>query len=1366
MASQQSAQSDAPFPIVGIAASAGGLEAFTDLLSHLPPNTGMAFVLVQHLSPDHESLLCQILSRITALPVHEAQDGMGVEPDRVYVIPPNTQMTLSDGMLHLAPRQRTQGRYMPGDVFFKSLAAECKNKAIAVVLSGTDGDGAQGLKTVKVAGGVTFAQCDASAKFDSMPSTAVATGYVDFVLPPQAIAAELVNLSQNPFVIGSQQVEVAIKTPDSENDALSTIFALLRTTTGVDFTYYKPTTLNRRLQRRMLLYKLESLDDYVQYLQAHPDEVQGLYEEILIHVTSFFRDPEVFEQLKEQVFPVISREKASNEPIRIWVAGCSTGEEVYSIAICLLEFFKNRATVPPIQIFATDISEAAIARARSGLFLENQMEGVSQERRDRFFVPVPGGGYQIISTVRELCVFARHNLGGDPPFSNLDLISCRNVLIYLSDILQERILSLFHYSLNLTGFLLLGPSESVKASSDFFTVVDETSKFFTRKVNLNRPLFSFATNIYPTIAIEARQKIIQNITVNFDLAREVDQLISNRYAPLSVVVDDQMNILQVRGDTDPYLKLPSGTTDLNLLQMTREGLATALRTAIYEAQNQMISVRQERIQIEDERSLILNLEVTPFQSANTNALCFLVVFEATPTANQSNLLVSENLQPADLESEIVQLRQALAAATQKELSVQANLQAVIQEHNYLNQNLRVANEEILSSNEELQSTNEELQTAKEELQATNEELNTTNEELRNRNLQQKHDNSDLNNFIGSISIPIVMLTNDLRIRRFTPTARGLFNFIATDVGRPFSDLRAEFDVRYLEPMILEVLETLNAKEQDIQTHSGHWYTLYIRPYRTTDNQIDGVTMVFLDIDTLKRNAAVLEATRNYAETIVETVQTPLIVLDADLRINTANRSFHELFQTSSLASLQCSLFELGNRQFDLPQLRSLLGEVLLHDQPIQNVEIAHHFDQIGDKTLLFSACKLQQESRTDLILLVIEDITERRQLETERLARQQAETDNQIKDEFLAVLSHELRSPLSPILGWAQLLQTGKLDVVKTALAIETIERNAKIQSQLIEDLLDISRIMRGKLTLKAVPVDLVSVISAALETVRLAAETKQINIEVIIADGVQRVLGDPVRLQQVVWNMLSNAVKFTDPAQRIDVQLIQVDGDVQFQVTDTGKGINSSFMPYIFEYFRQQDGSTTRKFGGLGLGLAIARQIIELHGGTIWAESEGEGRGATFAFRIPGLPIDEGLSDATPAQLLPDVSLADLNILVVDDDDDSRTLLAFLLDSKGAAVTVTSSALEALQALDHSQPDILISDIGMPEMDGYELVRVIRANEQGQRLPIIALTAYAGELNQQQAIKAGFQRHFSKPFDFEQLIMAIVELTHTGFNS
>ncbi|MBD2681753.1 MULTISPECIES: CheR family methyltransferase [Nostoc] len=1362
----QPSQTDARFPVVGIVASAGGLEAFTELIRHLPTDTGMAFVLIQHLSPEYESLLSEILGRVTTMPVCQVQDQMRVEPNAVYVIPPNAQMTLVDGILRLAPRQKSKGKYLPADIFFESLATDRGNKAIAVVLSGMDGDGAEGVKAVKIAGGVTFAESNATAQFNSMPNTAVATGNVDFVLSPPAIAKELSNLSRNPFLGQSEPLSLIQKLPPKPGDPLSRIFSLLRTTTGVDFTEYKPASLERRIQRRIMLYKLDSLAAYAEYLQTHGDEIQALYEEILIHVTSFFRDPHVFEKLKTQIFPIISQNKASDVPLRIWVAGCSTGEEVYSLAICLLEFFSDRATVPSIQIFATDISETAISKARTGFYLESQMEGVSLERKSRFFVPQAEGGYQISSTIRELCVFAHHNLCDDPPFSNLDLISCRNVLIYLSDSLQERIMALFHYSLNLTGYLVLGTAESVKAASNLFAPVDEACKIYARKLSLSNRLFAFTATSGRVPSLHNPQPIPENFSIPFDLAREVDQLIANRYMPLSVVVDEQMQILQVRGDLDLYLKLTPSSTELNLLSMAREGLVTPLRTALYQAQTENVLVRQEDIQMEQGERTRLNLEVLPFRPAQTNTLYFVVLFNPiSPSTPASNTFTSaatvENLEPSDLARELVTLRQALSAATQRELSAQAHLQAVIQEQNQLNQNLRIANEEILSTNEELQSTNEELKTAKEEIQATNEELSTTNEELRSRNLQQNRDNSDLNNFIASINIPIVMLTNDLRIRRFTPTAQRLFNFIPTDIGRPLTDLHGNLDVSQLEPMILEVLETLNTKEQEIQTAAGYWYSIRIRPYRTIENQIDGVTMVLQDIDALKRYTASLESARNYAETIIETVQIPLVVLDADFRVNTANRSFYQTFQVSEPETIHTLLFELGNGQWDIPELRSMLNGILAGEPAEQDFEVNHDFEQIGHKNMLLNACKLHQEDNTDMILLAILDVTE-------RTARQQAEAASRAKDQFLSNLSHELRNPLTSLLAWVQLLRSRDCDEATVDQALEAIEQSGRLLNYLIEDILDASRITSGKLQLNSHPIDLSLLVQAALDSVSLSAVAK--NIQLVSSLSSIAVLGDSERLQQVLGNLLSNAIKFTPAGGRVDITLSQVDNQAQIQVSDTGIGIPADLLPHIFERFYQGDSSTIKTNQGLGLGLAIVRHLIEMHGGTVLAESPGEGQGATMTVRLPlyvpppsSPPIVEPTVETSldASQNLP--SLEGLKILVVDDQVDVLLPLQLMLETYGAEVLAVTTARAALSALRESpnRYDVLISDLGLPEEDGYFLIQQVRSLSAaaGGQIPAIALTGHASKAEEQRAIEAGFQMHIAKPCDLVQLRAIVADL-------
>ncbi|MCC3408647.1 MAG: PAS domain-containing protein [Microcoleus sp. PH2017_10_PVI_O_A] len=1375
------AKIDAPFPVVGIAASAGGLEAFIQLLRHLPADTGMGFVLIQHLDPNRPSLLREILARSTPMPVHEVEEGMTVEPNHVYTIPPNTKLLLESGALKLLPREKIDGKYMPADAFFESLAVDRGNKAIGVVLSGADGDGALGLMAIKAAGGVTFAQCEETAKFDSMPSTAVATGDVDFILPPESMGRELANLSHHAFLAGPLPLVVAEELPEP-GSALGTIFALLKSSAGVDFTQYKPATLNRRMQRRMLLYKMERLEDYAEYLLDHPAEVKALYEEILIHVTSFFRDLEVFIRLKEQVFPAITQNKSAEVPIRIWVGGCSTGEEVYSIAMCLLEYLGDRDLKLPIQIFATDISEPAIAQARSGFYLENQMLGVSPERRHRFFVPVEGGGYRISKPVRELCVFARQNLGIDPPFSNLDLISCRNVLIYLAEPLQKRVLSIFHYSLNPTGFLILGTSESTGKSSDLFTLADAPSKIYAKKLTANRVPLSFAASFSPLTQVDNPQRMNANFYHSFDLQRETDKLILSRCAPVGVVVNDQMEIVQLRGDTNPYLRLTPGTPTLNLFAMAVPGLSVDLRTAIYQAQTQNVTVRKERVRLQEgDGTNTVNFEVIPFQPVRAETKFILVLFEeASRGAIDLRTVNFDSLEPSDLEREIVRLRQQLATANQEKTMAQTHLQAVIEEQENLNQDLRVANEEIISSNEELQSINEELETAKEEIQATNEELITTVEELRNRNLDLQQVNNDVTNLLASINIPILMLANDLRIRSFTPMAQRLFNLISADVGRPFSDIRSNLEIPDLEPMILEVIDTLNTKEQEVQTQSGYWYALRIRPYRTSDNLIEGVVIVLIDIDALKRSAATIETARNYAETIVESVPTPLIVLDDDFRVNSANRALYETFQVSSSETTRADRFEWVSGQGNIPQLRGLLEDILVNNVEINNFEIEQVFERIGPKTLLINACKVKPEDSVSMILLSVEDITDRKQFETERSqllqqeqsARQQAEIANRAKDEFLANLSHELRNPLTPILAWTQMLRLGNLKEAAANRALEVIERCARAQAQLIEDLLDISRITNGKLQLNTRAIDLRLVVQAAIDGVECSAQAK--NIEIVSQLGSATVLGDIDRLQQVLWNILSNAIKFTLPGGRVEIELRAIEHYAEIRVTDTGKGMAPDLLPHIFDRFRQGDSSTTKVDQGLGLGLSIVYHLVELHGGTVEAESPGPGQGTTIIVRLPLRGSPQELTAPNPAESaalsepLNDSServpsLENLQVLVVDDEADTRELLKVVLESYGAEVVTAESAAAAMAALTENPGrfDVLISDIGMPEENGYSLIRQVRAlaAEAGGNIPAAALTAYAIERERERAIEAGFQTHIGKPVKPVQLGLMVANL-------
>ncbi len=617
------------FPIAGVGASAGGLEAFTHLLENLPADTGMAFVLVQHLAAKHESMLTDLLSKVTPLPVREVKDGMAVKPDNVYVIPPNTEMAILHGVLHLMPREDTRGLHMPVDSFLRSLAADRGDDAIAVILSGTGSDGSLGVRAVKAEGGITFAQEEKSAKYPGMPGSAIATGSVDFILPPDKIAAELARISRHPYLALAKTDEAGQQLA-GEGDSLSKLFILLRTATGVDFTYYKPSTIRRRIMRRMLLHRTETIENYITYVRENPSEVELLYQDILINVTSFFREPEACDALKNSVFPHIAGKEYTDVPIRLWIPGCSTGEEAYSLAIYLLEFLDDMKLYRPIQIFASDIDEAAIEKARKGIYPESISKDVSPERLRRFFVKTEGG-YQISKTIRDMCIFARQNLVKDPPFSKIDLISCRNVLIYFGPVMQKKALPTLHYALNPTGFLMLGTSEAIGEFSGFFTLVDKKNKIYSKKFSFSRLHFDQPLEEYGKEKAGAGKKIKEQIPSLADIQKEADSIILNRYSPAGVVIDNDMHILQFRGDTSLYLEHPPGEASLDLMKMALQGLTLELRTAIFKANKENTPVRKEGLRVKHNNQFKLaDIEVIPFKAPATKDLYFLVLFEETP----------------------------------------------------------------------------------------------------------------------------------------------------------------------------------------------------------------------------------------------------------------------------------------------------------------------------------------------------------------------------------------------------------------------------------------------------------------------------------------------------------------------------------------------------------------------------------------------------------------------------------------------------------------------------------------------------------------------------------------------------------------
>ena len=964
---------DERFSIVGVGASAGGLEAFTDLLRSLPPDPNIAIVFVQHLDPTHESLLPSLLARATHLCVLLVEDGMVVESNHVYVIPPDKNMAILDGKLHLIPRTDMIGRHLPIDYFFRALAVDQRNRAVGVILSGTGSDGTLGLRAIRAEGGLTFVQNRESAQYDGMPSSAIAAEVADFVLPPGEIAGELAQLGRHPYLRQTPKT-LPDDLPADADGALNKILITLRMETGINFTQYKPTTIRRRLARRMALHKVDALSVYARFLKENPAELAHLYQDLLINVTHFFRDPDVFDTLQHQVWPALLQDRARETPIRIWVPGCSTGEEAYSIGMVLLEVLGEEAASRSLQIFATDVSDTAIAQARAGVYPESIAGDVSPDRLRRFFVQGERG-YQVSKILRTLCVFSRQDLTRDPPFSKLDLISCRNVLIYMGPALQKTIIPAFHFALNPGGILVMGTSETIGEFSDLFRLVDKQGKIYAKK--------SIATRLNHSLAmpqgadrVHATQPAAPVAKGSFDALRAADQMALAKYAPAGVVVKQNLDVVQFRGHTGLYLEPAPGAASLNLLKMVRPGLAVALRAALDQARKTSRSVRKTGVQFKANGGFkTVNLEVIPIQSIDAaQESHFLVLFEAVPLATgpkRDKPKTGSTRRPTGIPSaqvrRLTQLEQELA-------TTQAYLESLIAEHEHTNEELHAALEEIQSSNEEMQSTNEELETAKEELQATNEELTTVNEELENRNRELGGANNDLVNLLTSVSIPVLILGSDLRIRRFTPPAEATLGLIPADLGRPLGDLKLRIVVPHLETLIQQVVETLEIREAEVQDRQGHWYSLRLRPYKTVDHRIDGVVLVLIDIDQSKRRRDEIQEARDYAQAIIDTVREPLLVLDGKMCVQAANRAFYEMFQIAPEEAGNRLLYDLGDRRWDLPRLRELLEDILPTNSRFEDFLFDAEFPRVGHKRLVLNARRIERRTMSEpLILLAIQE---------------------------------------------------------------------------------------------------------------------------------------------------------------------------------------------------------------------------------------------------------------------------------------------------------------------------------------------------------------------------------------------------------
>jgi len=956
----------ADLPIVGIGASAGGLEAFERFFSKMPDDCGIAFVLVSHFAPSYKSLMPDLLKKYTKMDVYQVEDGMEVKPNTIYIIPPNKDIILQKGILLLMEPFMSRGIRHPIDAFFRSLAENQNEKAICIVLSGTGTEGTLGLQAVKAEGGFVIVQSPESAVYDGMPRSAIATGLADLILSPEKMPDELLKYVGRSLKIARKRPEEAFVLPENINK----IFAVIREKTGNDFSDYKQSTIKRRIEKRMFIHNIERIQDYIRFLQQNPDEARTLFKEFLIVVTKFFRDHESFETLKEKVIPELLKDRLSNQPVRVWVVGCSTGEEAHSIAMLFREYMDESLKNYNVQIFATDIDSDSIEKARLGVFPDSIANDVSQERLKRFFIKEKNT-YKIKKEIREMIVFSVQNVIKDPPFSKLDLLSCRNLLIYMNPRLQRKVFPIFHYALNRDGFLFLGNSETVGESVDLFSIVDRKWKIYKRKGEVSAPHRGFDLSMQPT-EYDLRQPLrIEPKGYTEKMPELIEKMLLDLYAPPCVIINERAEIRYFHGRTGKYLEPAPGEAKFNILDMAKEGLKPKLHKAVFDAQKQKKDIFYKGIQVKiDGDYQIINLTVKPLGESDSLREWMIVIFEEVPTpATKQKEKVS--YKPGEATKRIAELERELK--DKKE-----SLQITIEELETSNEELKSTNEELQSSNEELQSTNEELETSREELQSLNEELSTVNSELQDKIQELSQANNDMNNLLASIDIATVFLDNDLRIKKFTPAAAELINLIQSDIGRPISNISTNLVYYDLVNDIKDVQHTLIPNEKEVQDKKDSWYLTRILPYRTVENVIDGVILTFVDITELTKLKIAEKSARVYAEGIVNTVREPLIILNADLRVVTANRSFYQTFQVSPEETEDKLIYDLGNRQWDIGALRELLEKILPESNTFENFEVEHYFPILGHRKMLLNARRITQEDRGNpMILLAIEEITER-----------------------------------------------------------------------------------------------------------------------------------------------------------------------------------------------------------------------------------------------------------------------------------------------------------------------------------------------------------------------------------------------------
>jgi two-component system CheB/CheR fusion protein len=1321
----------APLHVVGIGASAGGLDALERLFANVPKTTDLAYVVVQHLSPDFKSLMDELLARHTQLPIHPVEDGMTVEAGHVYLIPPKKEMIISRGRLLLSERDRQHELTLPIDVFFRSLAQDCGPHAIAIVLSGGGSDGSRGIRDVYEAGGLVLVQDAATAQFDGMPKTARDAGVAHWVVAPEEM----------PRILHEHAIRPMKQAPAGElgppgHDA---IYRMLQAEFGIDFTHYKPSTITRRIERRVALAHTNDIEEYARRLQRDHDELDVLYRDLLIGVTHFFRDPEAFEILEHRVLPDVLRNAPRGAPVRVWVAGCATGEEPYSLAILCHELMTKMGLDRQIKIFATDVHRGSIDRATRALYDEETIAKVSPDRLARYFLRA-GKLYQVVPDVRQMVVFAQHDVLKDAPFTRCDFLSCRNLLIYFQPAAQQKALSHFHFALTRGGTMFLGPSETAGAVAGEFETIDKHWRIYRKQSDARvvvdsrlQPGTSIEPRTIPLLASGPRHPVSQ-------LLNTYDALLDEAMPP-SLLVTETGELVHAFAGASRFLRNRDGRQGLDLLEMVDAELKMVLAGGLARAASSQSTIVFKGVRVGDDPPQ--KISIRRIRARNAGCPHLLITFEPTEGPAEAPAPLAET------EIDLGKVSSEQLAALEAELShTRENLQAAIEE-------LQASNEELQASNEELQTSNEELQSTNEELQSVNEELYTVNAEYQRKIGELTEMTNDMDNLLSSTEVGTIFLDGNLRIRKFTPQIAETFSLLPQDVGRPIETFAHKLTYPGLVEELRRVVACGASIERELRDVQGRAYFMRMLPYRAK-GRIDGVVLTLIDVSGLKAAEDALFHERYLLNSLLLHVPDAIYFKDARGRFIRMNQP------RAKRLGLNDAREAVGRTAFELPD-QDVARELHEHDDGVLRTGEMQSYQlekrtraDGGEEWDLVTRLPLRDSvDRTVGIIVVFRNVTEQKR------AEHKAQEAVRRRDQFLAMLSHELRNPLGAIVTATGLLRSGSPSAAKNPGRLhDVLERQSQQMAHLLDDLLEASRVTQNKIELRKTVVDLRDVVRDTVEAVRTQLDSRGVHLTVALPEEPVPVLGDAARLQQIHANLLSNAAKYTPRGGHAELAVTRADSDVLVSVRDDGVGIPPGMLESVFEMFVQSHRTLDRSAGGLGVGLTLVKSLVTMHGGSVVARSEGDGKGTEVVVRLP-LTTEtaaERRDDALSARSRVRVP-AGAKIVIVEDNADSREMLCEALTHAGFHCETAGNGLDALELVARVRPDIAILDVGLPGMDGFEIARRIRADAQLQDVCLIALTGYGQAQDRIASREAGFDEHLVKPVRAEHLLRLISDM-------